>query len=148
MHYVRTDSGGETILPMVQSIRFKPAGIMVFSRRIHLFSSLSRLSLDSTLSGGDGIKLRIVIPNLLELQVSLLWLVHRFRCLATVVSQSWSISLKWPWNLVSRRFLVWPTYCISQTSQICIIRGLSWCNIMRLFSYDLWLLTLWGAISV
>ena len=92
MHYVRTDGGGEPILPMVQSIRFKPAGIVVFSRHIHLFSSLSRWSLDSTLSGDDGIKLKIVTPNLHESQVLLLWLVHRFRCLATVVSQSWSIS--------------------------------------------------------
>ena len=43
---------------------------------------------------------------------------HRFKCRSTVVSQSWSISLKWPWNRVKRRFLVWPTDCIPQGMQV------------------------------
>ena len=49
---------------MVQSIRFKPDGIIVFNLRIHLFSSRSRLIIDLVLSGGDLIKLIIVITSL------------------------------------------------------------------------------------
>ena len=47
-------------------MRFKPDGIIVVSLRIHLFSSLSRWILESTLSGGDGMKLNIVISNLAQ----------------------------------------------------------------------------------
>ena len=32
--------------------------------------------------------------------------VLRFKCLATVVSRSCAMSLKWPWNRINRRFLV------------------------------------------
>ena len=95
---------------MVSSIRFKPDGIMVVRRRIHRFSSLSRKCLDDKLSGGEVIKLVIVM--LKSLVIEFKSVVHLFRCLATVVSRSCVMSLKCPWNRVSKRFLVWPTYCM------------------------------------
>ena len=66
--------------------------------RIHRFSSLSRRFFDSTLSGEVCIKLNIVMLNF-GLSDSEVWLgggLHRLICLATVVSRSWSMSLKWP----------------------------------------------------
>ena len=44
--------------------------------------------------------------------------IHRLKCLATVVSRSWSMSLKCPWNLVIKRFLVCPTFCMPHVVQV------------------------------
>ena len=41
---------------MVQSIRFKPRGVMVCNRCLHLRSSLSRSRLAALVSGDAGIK--------------------------------------------------------------------------------------------
>ena len=65
-------------------------------------------------------KLRIVISNFAftVIGVSSWGFLHRLMCLATVVSRSWSMSLKWPWKRVRRRFFVWPTYWIPQLVQV------------------------------
>ena len=53
-------------------------------------------------------KLAIVMLNSILGIFCMLILVglHRFICLATVVSRSCAMSLKWPWNRVNKRFLV------------------------------------------
>ena len=53
-------------------------------------------------------KLAIVISNFLFALLDSVCM-HQFKCLATVVSRSWDMSLKCPWNLVNKRFLVCPT---------------------------------------
>ena len=82
---------------------------MVVSRGIHRFSSLSRSSLAPGLSGGEVMKLAIVISNFLFALLDSVCM-HQFKCLATVVSRSWDMSLKCPWNQFNKRFLVCPTY--------------------------------------
>ena len=66
---------------------------MVVSLRIHRFSYLSRCNLETALSGGDLMKLTIVI---VKLMFEVILVLHRFKCLATVVLRPWSMSLKCP----------------------------------------------------
>ena len=54
-------------------------------------------------------KLAKVMSNFLFVLLDSVFM-HRFKCLATVVSRSWDTLIKCPWNRVSKRFLVCPTY--------------------------------------
>ena len=97
-------------------MRFRPVGVIDWSLCIQRFSSLSRWSFASRESGCEGMKLITVIPSPSSKDGFSGGQV--LKCLPTVVSLLCMMSKMCPWNLVNRRFFVWPTYWVPQFLQV------------------------------